>query len=87
MKWKWAQLEQLATEYEAGATIEDLSFSYGISTGTVRRRLREAGATMRAASPRPGSIYNRPTSNTEGHAGGRDPDARIARASLRRWWR
>lgn len=87
MKWKWVELEQLAAEYEAGATIEDLAFSYGMATSTTRRRLREAGAKMRSATPRPGSVYNRPTSTTEGQAGVRDPQARIARASLRRWLR
>lgn len=37
----------LAAGYRAGATLETLAEQYEISTGTVRRRLRAAGVTLR----------------------------------------
>ena len=38
---------QLAAEYKAGATLNQLAARHGINEKTVRRRLKEAGATMR----------------------------------------
>jgi DNA-directed RNA polymerase specialized sigma24 family protein len=44
----------LAKRYAAGESIGQLGTAFGVSSGTVRTRLRQAGVTLR---PRPGWKY------------------------------
>lgn len=80
--------DELAREYQGGATFEDIALSIGRSTQYVRRHL--AGLV----TPRPkGQRVGKPqkpspvaaSSSIDGH--GREPDARIVRPSVARMYR
>lgn len=75
----------LRRAYEAGATVEELSLDYYMSTTTVRKRLRDAGTTMRPAAPRRGKEYRREKEKpSRAHL---EPAARIASRSAARLFR
>jgi DNA-directed RNA polymerase specialized sigma24 family protein len=51
-----AQVVEIATKYEAGATVYDLATEFGCRRTTVAERLKKAGIVMRGQSPTPDVI-------------------------------
>lgn len=47
---------ELAEQYAAGATIEELALAHGTSTSAVRRHLLAARVALRAPGRRPGAL-------------------------------
>lgn len=48
-----AQVAEMATKYEAGATVYELAAEFGCHRATVAERLKKAGVEMRGQSPSP----------------------------------
>src|SRR5688500_13142670 len=46
----------IAAAYRAGATIDQLAADYGVSTSSIRRRLREQQVPLRPPGRRPGPL-------------------------------
>ncbi len=44
-------LDRLKSDYENGASVDLLAARHGVSAGTIRSRLKDAGTTMRRAVP------------------------------------
>jgi len=51
-----AQVAEMSTKYEAGATVYELAAEYGCHRATVAERLKKAGIVMRGQSPTPEAI-------------------------------
>jgi len=51
-----AQVAEMSTKYEAGATVYELAVEYGCHRATVAERLKKAGIMMRGQSPNPEEI-------------------------------
>ena len=51
-----AQVAEMATKYQAGATVYELAAEFGCHRATVAERLKKAGIMMRGQSPNPEEI-------------------------------
>ena len=51
-----AQVAEMATKYEAGATVYELAAEFGCHRTTVAERLKKAGVAIRLRSPAPGVV-------------------------------
>jgi hypothetical protein len=51
-----AQVVEMSTKYEAGATVYELAAEFGCHRATVAERLKKAGIVMRGQAPTPEAI-------------------------------
>jgi hypothetical protein len=81
-----AEAPRWAEQYASGMTVEQIALDGQTSAGTVRRWLHRLGVEMRPVGERAG-VNRRPGPRTGDIAGLPDPQARIVRPSVARYYR